>query len=421
MLFLINYFLGVIMVDSMKLHLESMGPINEANINISKITVVGGYNSAGKSTLSKILYSFLRSNSFNRQEIAYESISQLMRTESMYFSKLLKKYGIKFRFPHFKLKDVYDIERILEKYEEIKSLFYELDIPENDLENLIQHFNVIDDLINVVDEDSDELYISLMRKLLESEFSSNNFNFLFDIDNSFSIDFKNFDFDDDNAFKSCNNIIVNDIFYIDSVSILDTFEFRKSVDHLEFLKKNLRSKSRQVFDDKINKNIIDLEKDINHIINGKFIFERGEFKFISNSNIQSDMQNTASGIKQIGLIQLLLANRKLKENSFLIIDEPEVNLHPDWQFLLAKILVLIVKKLNVSVYINTHSPLFIESIHTFSHYFDISDKTTYHLAESNGVSFDINEVDESHLSKIYDNLGNAYFEMDILRLEKELD
>lgn len=421
MLFLINYFLGVIMVDSMKLHLESMGPINEANINISKITVVGGHNSAGKSTLSKILYSFLRSNSFNRQEIAFESIFRLMKTESMYFSKLLKKYGINFRFPFFGLRDIYDIERMLEKYEEIKSSFYELDIPENELENLIQHFNVIDDLINVADEDSDELYISLMRRLLESEFSSNNFNFLFDIDNSFSIDFKNFDFDDDNAFKSCNNIIVNDIFYIDSVSILDTFEFRKSVDHLEFLKKNLRSKSKQVFDDKINKNIIDLEKDINHIINGKFIFERGEFKFISNSNIQSDMQNTASGIKQVGLIQLLLANRKLKENSFLIIDEPEVNLHPDWQFLLAKILVLIVKTLNVSVYINTHSPLFIESIHTFSHYFDISDQTTYHLAESNGVSFDINEVDESHLSKIYDNLGNAYFEMDILRLEKDLD
>lgn len=421
MLFLINYFLGVIMVDSMKLHLESMGPINEANINISKITVVGGHNSAGKSTLSKILYAFLRSNSFNRQEIAFESIFRLMKTESMYFSKLLKKYGINFRFPFFGLRDIYDIERMLEKYEEIKSSFYELDIPENELENLIQHFNVIDDLINVADEDSDELYISLMRRLLESEFSSNNFNFLFDIDDSFSIDFKNFDFDDDNAFKSCNNIIVNDIFYIDSVSILDTFEFRKSVDHLEFLKRNLKSKSKEVFDDKINKNIIDLEKDINHIINGKFIFERGEFKFISNSNIQSDMQNTASGIKQVGLIQLLLANRKLKENSFLIIDEPEVNLHPDWQFLLAKILVLIVKKLNVSVYINTHSPLFIESIHTFSYYFDISDKTTYHLAESNGVSFDINEVDESNLSKIYDNLGNAYFEMDILRLEKELD
>ena len=61
------------------------------------------------------------------------------------------------------------------------------------------------------------------------------------------------------------------------------------------------------------------------------------------------MQNTASGIKQIGLIQILIANRKLSQNSFLIIDEPEVNLHPEWQFKLAKILVLISKKLNIYI------------------------------------------------------------------------
>ena len=42
------------------------------------------------------------------------------------------------------------------------------------------------------------------------------------------------------------------------------------------------------------------------------------------------MGNTASGIKQIGVVQLLLSNRKLQENSVLIIDEPEVNLHPEW-------------------------------------------------------------------------------------------
>ena len=87
------------------------------------------------------------------------------------------------------------------------------------------------------------------------------------------------------------------------------------------------------------------------------------------------MHNTASGIKQIGIIQLLLSNRKLKENCFLIIDEPEVNLHPDWQFKLANILMLLVKKLNVSIYINTHSPLFIEAINAFSEYYDLDDET----------------------------------------------
>ena len=56
------------MVARMKLHLEDMDPINEANINIGTITIVGGHNSTGKSTLSKFLYSFLRANSLNRNE-----------------------------------------------------------------------------------------------------------------------------------------------------------------------------------------------------------------------------------------------------------------------------------------------------------------------------------------------------------------
>ena len=66
------------MVARMKLHLEDMGPINEADINIGKITIVGGHNSTGKSTLSKFLYSFLRSNSFTLkilQLIIFQNLS----------------------------------------------------------------------------------------------------------------------------------------------------------------------------------------------------------------------------------------------------------------------------------------------------------------------------------------------------------
>ncbi len=135
------------------------------------------------------------------------------------------------------------------------------------------------------------------------------------------------------------------------------------------------------------------------------------------------MHNTASGIKQIGIIQLLLSNRKLKENCFLIIDEPEVNLHPDWQFKLANILMLLVKKLNVSIYINTHSPLFIEAINAFSEYYDLDDETNYYLTEKSDGNelFNLNEVKSSELSKIYDNLGKPYFAIDQVRLEKELE
>lgn len=412
------------MVDSMKLHLENMGPINEANINISDITIVGGHNSTGKSTLSKLLYSFLRSNSLNRQEIACDSISKLIRRESRYILRDLDEDNpIKLRYgrPEFGVLAAPGFEGVLKYYEELKSQVY-LSRYRNKFD---ERFKMIDDLIRVVEEDSEELFISLMRNLMESEFSSDIFNCYIDINDNI-IDFKKYGFYDDRAFKSINNFIIDEVFYIDSVSVLDTFDEpifsnRNNTNHLDHLKNKLIDKDNDVFDAKINKDIIDLGKEINEIIKGKFIFERGEFKFITNKNIKSNMQNTASGIKQIGLIQILLANRKLSQNSFLIIDEPEVNLHPDWQFKLAKILVLISKKLNISVYINTHSPLFIESIHTYADYYDVLDKTTYHLAEIDDDTVNINEVNEKDLSRIYDDLGKPYFDMDIIRLEKELD
>ena len=69
------------MVEMMNLKLENLGPTNKANINIGKITIVAGHNSTGKSTVSKFLYSFLRSNSLNREEIAVHSILDLMNEE----------------------------------------------------------------------------------------------------------------------------------------------------------------------------------------------------------------------------------------------------------------------------------------------------------------------------------------------------
>ena len=45
----------------MNLEIKDIGVVNTANINISKINVVGGVNSSGKTTVSKLLYCYLKS------------------------------------------------------------------------------------------------------------------------------------------------------------------------------------------------------------------------------------------------------------------------------------------------------------------------------------------------------------------------
>ena len=169
-----------------------------------------------------------------------------------------------------------------------------------------------------------------------------------------------------------------------------------------------------MFDEVKNRDIIKIYKDITNLINGKFIYENGQLVFSSNDGVKSTLNNTSSGVKQIGMLQMLLSNRILKENSFLIIDEPEVNLHPKLQYKFAHVLVSLAKKLNIILYINSHNPLFIEAIRTYSDKYDLLDDTKFYLTDESKIDgkYDIIEILAKDLNIIYHILGQPY---DVLR------
>ena len=104
---------------------------------------------------------------------------------------------------------------------------------------------------------------------------------------------------------------------------------------------------------------------------------------------------------------------------------PEVNLHPEWQIKFAKILVLLVKELDLSIYIASHSPFFIEAIELYSQYYDLIDDSYFYLTEkAEEYRYDIVNVDSNNLEEIYRNLGQPYDILDELKIElmfKELD
>ena len=56
------------MSNNLNFEIKNFGLINEANIELNKINVVGGINSSGKSTASKLLYCLLKANSSNIKE-----------------------------------------------------------------------------------------------------------------------------------------------------------------------------------------------------------------------------------------------------------------------------------------------------------------------------------------------------------------
>jgi len=86
--------------------------------------------------------------------------------------------------------------------------------------------------------------------------------------------------------------------------------------------------------------------------NGSFRFEKGKQSF--------SISLTAEGVKKIGIINQLLKNKTIDKNTILIIDEPEVALHPSIIEKVAKILFDL-SQVGVQIFIATHSYFILKS------------------------------------------------------------
>ena len=123
-------------------------------------------------------------------------------------------------------------------------------------------------------------------------------------------------------------------------------------------------------------------------VNGFWIFdeEKKEWRFVKDRK-SFQINNVAMGIKQFGIIEILLKNGYISKNRILIIDEPEVHLHPKWQIEYAKLIVELVKR-NIKVLITSHSPYFLEALDIFSQKTNIN--TNFYFAEDGFIKEDKN-------------------------------
>ena len=262
---------------------------------------------------------------------------------------------------------------------------------------------------------------STIKELLKSEFDitgpqdyNDNAGIFSGDDFSCTFDFKNFEF------SKKGDLDITKVFYFDSFSLFDN----KSggtyfLEHVKSLEAAL-----EITEDNNNEDL-EVEKLIKEILGGEIKKENGELFFVRENGFKTHMKNTSSGVKQVAIIQTLLNNKELEPNSFLIMDEPEVNLHPEWQIKFAKILVLLVKELDLSIYIASHSPFFIEAIELYSQYYDLIDESFFYLTQkAEGYQYDIVSVDSNNLEAIYRNLGQPYDILDEIKMDlmfKKLD
>ncbi len=141
--------------------------------------------------------------------------------------------------------------------------------------------------------------------------------------------------------------------------------------------------------------------EIDNIINGEAtfdidIFSRKRFVFKRLDGAVFNLLDCATGIKSFAMLQILLNNGSLNDKTLLIIDEPEVHLHPKWIVEYARIIVKLNKEMGIKFFIASHDPDFISAIRYISEKEGNLDKVNFYLAEKAGETFTYNYTHLQH-------------------------
>lgn len=129
-----------------------------------------------------------------------------------------------------------------------------------------------------------------------------------------------------------------------------------------------------------------------------------------------DVKNLATGTKVFAILKTLIQKGHISKDTFLILDEPEAHLHPDWQNLFAEIIVLLVKEIGVTILLTTHSANFMLALETMMRKYQIETKSNFYInrKKENGYMTSVECVNDC-IDEIYTELVRPYAEMFELR------
>ena len=114
----------------------------------------------------------------------------------------------------------------------------------------------------------------------------------------------------------------------------------------------------------------------------------GEWRYVRKDGATFQYPDCAEGIKALAPLQVLDSYGLLDSNTLLILDEPEVHLHPQWIVECAESLVNLVAKRQVRVLVASHSPYLIQALQRFAARALGAGQFRFYLAEeAEGVPF----------------------------------
>jgi predicted ATPase len=412
----------------MQFSFKKIGLISHAEIELRGLTVLGGYNDIGKSFLGKTIFSTIKAVKNYELSFLLNKKEKIEKILNELFLELRVKFGFSPIYSSFQRNLPYLIDLVVQNQLEIldkqlEDLKRRIKLRTTELNTKFQKqvrnsLNSEQEVNSYTDETLNEKFNLIRTILLENTQPEEQYKFLFDLiiksvfqgefnsklksnteaeiklsDNNLEILNIKVNLEKCQSFEVLSEIPFEDVTFIESPLILNLsymigqFLYRDKLggfaeEEVSYYINDLIRKISLANKKSYNlKNLEeDLEKEISKIINGKLYYdnESDEFIYERNDKIKIKLINTASGVKTLGLLQLLYMSRSINKNTLLIIDEPEVHLHPEWQLKYAKLIVSLVKS-GVFVMITSHSPYMIEALKIYSDK-EISNLTKFYVS-----------------------------------------
>lgn len=382
----------------MNLKIENIGKMQYADINLNGITIIAGDNNTGKSTVGKVLFSVFNSCYNIEQYIESQKLSRLNRDiekiiHSHYqididmddedFDEFIYKNRLRSRATLNKLLNNND-KQILRIHDYLTEI-----LPEHIMSKLDSTERVCEEIVSIIDTlnniPSKNFRISRVSNFFNDVFgnqvvNTSNSKGLITASiagGSFGAEFNKeecidlmLDFNFNNSATFINNPeALNDREYgFRSRGIINEDLCRK-------LNKTTRSDSFDVDSTIATDKLYKVYEILNKAVRGKFLKTntRNESFLFDGMSEPIKINNLSTGVKSFLIIKKLCENSVLVDKDVLILDEPEIHLHPEWQLLYAEALVMLQREFNLTVLITSHSPTFVRAIECYCDVYDRMD------------------------------------------------
>lgn len=149
-------------------------------------------------------------------------------------------------------------------------------------------------------------------------------------------------------------------------------------------------------------------EEIDKIISG-CIEKKGSTYQFSDGDIEIALSSISNGVKTLLILKEIINANLISSGVLLILDEPENELHPEWQVKYAEILCKLQKYFNCKILISTHSNFFLNALDSYSKYYE-NERALFQTS--------INSRGEAKITDNTDNIKGIYedFAKEAIRL-----